>query len=88
MWPAAPALCSYLEEHREVIPAAGTVVELGAGCGLTGLAVAQLEPRATVVFTDHDPGVLKVIEHNAQQQERKQVRSLPVIIIPLQVIND
>ncbi|TMW62916.1 hypothetical protein Poli38472_005534 [Pythium oligandrum] len=71
VWPAAPALCEYLEQHRELIPN-GTVVELGAGCGLAGLAVAQLQPTATVVFTDQDPGVLKTIEHNCTQQERPQ----------------
>ncbi|RLN44894.1 hypothetical protein BBJ29_001821 [Phytophthora kernoviae] len=75
VWPAAPAMCEYLTSHRDVIPA-GTVVELGAGCGLTGLAVAQLRPEATVIFTDHDPGVLKVIEHNASQQERVQATCL------------
>lgn len=56
-----------------MIPDAGNIVELGAGCGLAGLAVAQLKLDATVIFTDHDPGVLKTIEHNAKQQERKQV---------------
>ncbi|RMX64399.1 hypothetical protein DD238_005978 [Peronospora effusa] len=75
VWPAAPALCEYLTKHRDVIPR-GNVVELGAGCGLTGLAVAQLRPDATVIFTDHDPGVLKVIEHNAGQQERVQAKCL------------
>ncbi|KAG7388799.1 hypothetical protein PHYPSEUDO_011818 [Phytophthora pseudosyringae] len=75
VWPAAPALCEYLTKHRDAIPS-GNVVELGAGCGLTGLAVAQLRPDATVIFTDHDPGVLKVIEHNAGQQERAQATSL------------
>ncbi|GMF09174.1 unnamed protein product [Phytophthora lilii] len=75
VWPAAPALCEYLAAHRDAIPG-GNVVELGAGCGLTGLAVAQLRPDATVIFTDHDPGVLKVIEHNAGQQERTQATCL------------
>lgn len=75
VWPAAPALCEYLEAHRAEIPG-GNVVELGAGCGLTGLALAQLRPDATVIFTDHDPGVLKVIEHNASQQERAQATCL------------
>ncbi|OWZ23795.1 Nicotinamide N-methyltransferase [Phytophthora megakarya] len=69
VWPAAPALCEYLTQHRDAIPSSN-VVELGAGCGLTGLVVAQLRPDASVIFTDHDPGVLKVIEHNAGQQER------------------
>ncbi|CAH0482692.1 unnamed protein product [Peronospora belbahrii] len=75
IWPAAPALCEYLTKHRDAIPS-GNVVELGAGCGLTGLAVAQLQPTATVIFTDHDPGVLKVIEHNAGQQARTQAKCL------------
>lgn len=75
VWPAAPALCTYLTEHRDIIPS-GNVVELGAGCGLTGLAVAQLRPEATVIFTDHDPGVLKVISHNAGQQKRVQATCL------------
>ncbi|CAI5737345.1 unnamed protein product [Hyaloperonospora brassicae] len=72
VWPAAPALCQYLVQHRASLPSGPTVVELGAGCGLTGLVVAQLRPHAVVTFTDHDPGVLKVIEHNVQQQERVQ----------------
>ncbi|KAJ0410355.1 hypothetical protein P43SY_002687 [Pythium insidiosum] len=76
VWPAAPALCEYLEKHRDVLPDDGTIVELGAGCGLTGLAIAQLKPGATVVFTDHDPGVLKTIDYNSTQQERKQARCL------------
>ncbi|CEG39883.1 Predicted methyltransferase [Plasmopara halstedii] len=71
VWPAAPALCEYLTKHRDAIPS-GNIVELGAGCGLTGLTVAQLRPDATVIFTDHDPGVLKVISHNASQQKRAQ----------------
>jgi predicted nicotinamide N-methyase len=75
VWPAAPALCEYLTRHRDAIPCSN-VVELGAGCGLTGLAVAQLRPEARVIFTDHDPGVLKVIEHNAGQQERAQATCL------------
>lgn len=41
-----------------------------------GLAVAQLKTDATVIFTDHDPGVLKTIEHNVQQQERPQAKCL------------
>uniref|UniRef100_M4B4Y3 Methyltransferase small domain-containing protein n=1 Tax=Hyaloperonospora arabidopsidis (strain Emoy2) TaxID=559515 RepID=M4B4Y3_HYAAE len=72
VWPAAPALCQYLVTHQEIISKGAKVVELGAGCGLTGLAVAQLQPDAIVTFTDHDPGVLKVIEHNVRQQERRQ----------------
>jgi hypothetical protein len=41
-----------------------------------GLALAQLRPDATVVFTDHDPGVLKTIEYNCTQQDRKQATCL------------
>jgi predicted nicotinamide N-methyase len=67
VWPAAPAMCEYMEAHFESLPR-GNVVELGAGCGLAGLVFAQLDPSSTVIFTDHDPGALKTIQHNVTMQ--------------------
>ncbi|KAF0683240.1 Aste57867_24672 [Aphanomyces stellatus] len=70
VWPAAPSLCEYMEQHIQDLPR-GNVVELGAGCGLAGLVFAQLDPSSTVIFTDHDPGVLKTIEHNVTKQSHR-----------------
>jgi predicted nicotinamide N-methyase len=44
----------------------GTVgVELGAGMGIAGLALARLDPRATVVLTDNQPPVNALLVRNA-----------------------
>jgi len=75
VWPAAPGICDYLVENFKSVKGNGRklrVVELGAGCGLAGLAFAQLNPDSHVVFTDHDPGVLKTIESNVKAQTRPQ----------------
>ncbi|ETW03169.1 hypothetical protein H310_05586 [Aphanomyces invadans] len=74
VWPAAPALCEYMEAHFKELPR-GNVVELGAGCGLAGLVFAQLDPSSTIIFTDHDPGVLKTIEHNVTKQSHRPVHA-------------
>lgn len=52
-----------------------SVVELGAGCGLAGIAALHLGARR-VVFTDHDPKTLELIRENvALQLEQLQERS-------------
>ncbi|OQS05664.1 hypothetical protein THRCLA_20560 [Thraustotheca clavata] len=71
VWPAAPALCEYMEANFASLPR-GHVVELGAGCGLAGLVFAQLDPSSQIIFTDHDPGVLKTIEHNVKMQSHRE----------------
>ncbi|KAG5183642.1 putative methyltransferase-domain-containing protein [Tribonema minus] len=65
LWPASPCLASYLVEQRESIPA-GSVLELGAGCGLAGLTAAQLTGVSAVVFTDHDFGVIELLQENIE----------------------
>ena len=40
------------------------ILELGAGCGLAGLVCAHLSDVELVVFTDYDPGSLKLIKDN------------------------
>ncbi|OQR90337.1 hypothetical protein ACHHYP_05616 [Achlya hypogyna] len=71
VWPAAPALCEYMEANLASLPK-GNVIELGAGCGLAGLVFAQLDPTSRIIFTDHDPGVLKTIEHNVTMQVHRE----------------
>lgn len=46
------------------------MVELGAGVGLVGLLACHLGSSPTVaVLTDHDPGVLRQIDYNIDEQD-------------------
>ena len=42
-----------------------TLLELGAGCGLTGLALSHLPCVKSVVLTDYDYGALELLKENA-----------------------
>ncbi|KAJ1454618.1 putative methyltransferase-domain-containing protein [Pelagophyceae sp. CCMP2097] len=59
VWPAAKQLAEYVALNVEV--QGKTVVELGCGIGLVGLACVHLG-AACVTFTDRDPGTLKLVE--------------------------
>lgn len=63
LWPAAEALGNFLVDQWDKYRA-DNILELGAGCGLAGIAVAALEGTKTVVFTDNDPGALGLISDN------------------------
>eukprot|EP00968_Pinguiococcus_pyrenoidosus_P018623 scaffold1954_cov268-Pinguiococcus_pyrenoidosus.AAC.60 len=82
VWPAAQALASYVVEQLESgkLPREGVCVELGAGCGLCGIAVACCPAAAfqQVVLTDHDPGTSATARRNIELQEdrlRAEVRT-------------
>lgn len=62
LWPAAQYAAKWLLLQG---PSPRVVVELGAGCGLAGLATAQLESVKTVVLTDYDYGSLELLAENA-----------------------
>jgi len=55
LWDAAAELVSYLEAHPEIVQGS-SVVELGSGCGLGGLAAAAAGARS-VVLTDTEETV-------------------------------
>lgn len=66
IWPAAESLCRYLSAHWTTL-SSRTVIELGAGCGMAGIAAAKLGGSSTyVIFTDHDPGAVNLLEENAE----------------------
>lgn len=75
LWPAAPALCSYLETlHAQgELPRGGAALELGAGTGLVGMAAAALL-GARVLLTDL-PHVLPNLAHNAALNRRQVERA-------------
>jgi predicted nicotinamide N-methyase len=42
MWPSAVVLASWLLDHEELVVRGKRVLELGAGCGLTGMVAARM----------------------------------------------
>jgi len=62
MWPSAVALSRWLVSNPLTVKGR-TVLELGAGCGLTGLVAAGLEP-SSVILSDFNPKVLENLERN------------------------
>jgi predicted nicotinamide N-methyase len=62
LWESAVALAQYLTEHP-TLAAGKSVLELGAGLGLTGVVASHL--GATVTQTDHDASALKACARTA-----------------------
>ena len=80
MWPSAVMLSYHLSKNPHILRGDdtpdGDVMELGAGCGLAGLAVAQLMQNDQsntindrVIFTDYNPAVLENLERNIELNE-------------------
>jgi predicted nicotinamide N-methyase len=63
VWPAAYFAARYIMDNWIDLRTA-QVLELGAGCGLTGLVVSKLVGIEQVIFTDYDYGCLKIIKDN------------------------
>jgi predicted nicotinamide N-methyase len=75
MWPSAVALAQWLIQNATILRGK-SVLELGAGCGLTGLVGAQLQQRfkkkkqytsdapPRILLTDFNPQVLENLERN------------------------
>ena len=68
VWRGALALAELLAERHELLANAEVILEIGAGCGLPGLAVAaQLASRgrsAQVILTDGPEAVLENLAAN------------------------
>lgn len=90
LWPAAKAAADHLIRFWDSNLRSSCVLELGAGCGLTGLVVKTLQKRdvdgegddddSVVVFTDYDPGSLTLISDNikANFKDKSTQSSCPV----------
>ena len=78
LWPASAFNARWVLDHLEEfsLDAASTssserevtLVELGAGCGLTGLALSHLPCVNKVVLTDYDYGALELLKENAAKR--------------------
>eukprot|EP00615_Pteridomonas_danica_P008387 CAMPEP_0114352912 /NCGR_PEP_ID=MMETSP0101-20121206/18287_1 /TAXON_ID=38822 ORGANISM="Pteridomonas danica, Strain PT" /NCGR_SAMPLE_ID=MMETSP0101 /ASSEMBLY_ACC=CAM_ASM_000211 /LENGTH=397 /DNA_ID=CAMNT_0001493521 /DNA_START=23 /DNA_END=1216 /DNA_ORIENTATION=+ len=72
IWPAASALSNHilssLSDDEVASLGSANVIELGAGCGLSGITMAHLGAKS-VCFTDHDPRALDLIRDNLKLQQ-------------------
>ena len=65
LWPAASAAGEYLINNWDSI-SSSYVLELGAGCGLSGIVASKLPGVSNVVWTDYDRGSLQMISENVE----------------------
>lgn len=68
LWPASCFNARYCLSHQSDLGLVGKsliVVELGAGCGLSALAVSHLPNVKSVILTDYDYGALDLLRDNA-----------------------
>jgi predicted nicotinamide N-methyase len=77
LWPSAIGLARFLLERTPPGLAGASVLELGAGLGLGGIAAALAGARE-VTFTDYFPEALAAATHNAK---RNGVRSFDVRVL-------
>uniref|UniRef100_A0A8C6LGD5 Uncharacterized LOC107381139 n=1 Tax=Nothobranchius furzeri TaxID=105023 RepID=A0A8C6LGD5_NOTFU len=77
MWPAALALCSFLEDNRNTVNLQGKeVLELGAGTGLVTVVASLL--GASVTATDL-PEILGNLRANVMRNTRGRCRHTPQV---------
>ncbi|XP_004067197.1 uncharacterized protein LOC101173774 [Oryzias latipes] len=75
MWPAALALCSFLENNKHAVNLEGkTILELGAGTGLVSIVATLL--GGVVTATDL-PQVLSNLKANVMRNTRGRCRHTP-----------
>uniref|UniRef100_A0A8C7XRZ0 Methyltransferase 21C, AARS1 lysine n=1 Tax=Oryzias sinensis TaxID=183150 RepID=A0A8C7XRZ0_9TELE len=77
MWPAALALCSFLESNKHAVNLEGkTILELGAGTGLVSIVATLL--GGVVTATDL-PQVLSNLKANVMRNTRGRCRHTPQV---------
>ena len=67
VWQASKVLGDYIVDNKASLPVeAGTVVELGTGLGVVGLALAKVGCEK-VICTDQNEKLLELLDMNAQR---------------------
>lgn len=80
LWPSAVTLAHFLLDNGTHV-LKGTILELGAGCGLTGLVAAKLIQQesnnsAKVILSDFNRTVLENLERNAHLNDTSDLCSV------------
>lgn len=52
-----------------VLKPGGSIIDLGAGCGVIGLVLARVNPRASVMAVEKNPAMAEIVEHNIQYND-------------------
>lgn len=68
VWLGAEVLCDFLLKNRPLVDQK-SVLELGAGLGLTGILVAKHLKASRTVLTDGDSGVLRNLRSNMERND-------------------
>lgn len=63
LWPAAECACHYLASIWDQFKPK-TVIELGAGCGLTSIYASKLDDLSIAILTDYDRGCINLLKNN------------------------
>ncbi|KAK0428450.1 hypothetical protein QR680_010813 [Steinernema hermaphroditum] len=64
-----------------------SVIELGAGCGLTGIATGSLQTAKQVMLTDFDANVLVQLRHNVELNSSSEMMKSPVSVGSIDFLN-
>ena len=58
-----------LARFCSVLKPGGSIVDLGAGCGVIGLVLARVNPGASVVAVDKNPAMAEIVERNIRHND-------------------
>ncbi|WKX99332.1 hypothetical protein Q1695_014314 [Nippostrongylus brasiliensis] len=79
LWQASCDLANFLCQFADL--SGKRILELGAGCGLTGIALARSFPVCSVCLSDYDPKVLSQLEFNIEENKDKKCSAVSVLNI-------
>lgn len=58
-----------LARFCEAVPAGGTIIDLGAGCGVIALVLARINPAASAVAVENNPEMAAIVERNIRHND-------------------